>query len=69
VKAAVELVPGALPSAELETGILAFARERLAGYKVPRSVDFEASLPRHVSGKLYVRRLRDRYWEGRERRI
>jgi long-chain acyl-CoA synthetase len=69
VKAAVELVPGATPAADLEAEILAFARQRLAGYKVPRSVDFEASLPRHASGKLYVRRLRDRYWEGRERRI
>jgi acyl-CoA synthetase (AMP-forming)/AMP-acid ligase II len=46
-----------------------FARERLAAYKVPRSLDFEAELPRTPAGKLYVRRLRDRYWQGRERRI
>ena len=41
--------------------------ERLAGYKVPRSVDFEAELPRHPTGKLYTRLLRDKYWqrEGR----
>ena len=44
-------------------------REHLAGYKVPRSVDFEASLPRHPTGKLYKRLLRDRYWEGRKSRI
>lgn len=69
VKAAVELVDGAVPSPELEHEILDFARRRLAAYKVPRSVDFEADLPRHSSGKLYVRRLRDRYWEGRARRI
>lgn len=69
VKAAVELRPGFEASPALEAELLAFAREHLARYKVPRSVDFEAALPRHPSGKLYVRRLRDRYWEGRERRI
>jgi long-chain acyl-CoA synthetase len=69
VKAAVELRPGFEPAPELEAAILAFGRERLAGYKVPRSVDFERELPRHPTGKLLVRRLRDRYWRGRERRI
>jgi long-chain acyl-CoA synthetase len=69
VKAAVELVPGAVAGAELAGEILRFARARLAGYKVPRSIDFEPTLPRTPAGKLYVRRLRDRYWQGRERRI
>ncbi len=69
VKAAVELQPGFEPGTELEAELRAFARERLAGYKVPRSVDFEAELPRTAAGKLYVRRLRDRYWAGHERRI
>jgi len=69
VKAAVELRPGFAPGPELEAGILAFGRERLARYKVPRSIDFETCLPRHESGKLYVRKLRDPYWQGRERRI
>ena len=69
VKAAVELPPGVAASEDLEAALLAFARERLAAYKVPRSVDFEEALPRHASGKLYVRRLRERYWAGRERRI
>jgi long-chain acyl-CoA synthetase len=69
VKAAIELAPPATPSEELERALLAFARDRLAGYKVPRSVDFVSALPRHASGKLYVRRLRDPYWEGRSRRI
>jgi long-chain acyl-CoA synthetase len=69
VKAAVELRPGVAPSEPLSAAILAFCREKLAGYKVPRSVDFETELPRTAAGKLYVRRLRDRYWEGRERRI
>lgn len=69
VKAAVQLAPGQTASPELAREILAFARERLAGYKVPRSIDFERELPREASGKLYIRRLRDRYWRGRERQI
>jgi long-chain acyl-CoA synthetase len=69
VKAAVQLAPGLAPAPALADAILAFAREHLAGYKVPRSVDFEAELPRTPAGKLYVRRLRDRYWKGRARRI
>ena len=69
VKAAVELRAGFEPSPALEAEILSFAREHLAGYKVPRSIDFEAELPRHPTGKLLVRHLRERYWRGRERRI
>ena len=65
VKAAVELQDGYEPSAELEADLLLFARERLAGFKVPRSVDFEDELPRHPTGKLYTRLLRDRYWKDR----
>ena len=49
--------------------LLATCRERLAGYKVPKSVDFLDSLPRHPTGKLYKRLLRDPYWEGRDRQI
>ncbi len=51
---------------ELAADILEFARTRVAGYKVPRSIDFEDQLPRHPTGKLYTRLLRARYWEGRE---
>ena len=69
VKAAIELREGFQASSELEVEILDYARARLAGYKVPRSIDFEDSLPRHPSGKLYIRRLRDRYWADRQRQI
>jgi long-chain acyl-CoA synthetase len=69
VKAAVELKPGYEPSDELAASILSFGRERLAGYKVPRSIDFETELPRNPTGKLLIRRLKERYWQGRERRI
>lgn len=67
VKAAVELVPGQHGGPELERELLEFCRERMAHYKCPRTVDFEAELPRHATGKLYKRLLRDRYWhrEGR----
>jgi len=69
VKAAIELRAGQVPSEALAAAILAHARAHLAGYKVPRSIDFEAELPRHPSGKLYVRKLRDPYWAGRARKI
>ena len=65
VKAAVELAAGFEPSAALEADLLQFARQQLAGFKVPRCVDFEAELPRHPTGKLYTRLLRDKYWQDR----
>jgi acyl-CoA synthetase (AMP-forming)/AMP-acid ligase II len=69
VKAAVELAPGHEPSPALAAELIAFARAKVAAYKVPRSIDFETALPRTPAGKLYVRRLRDRYWQGHTRRI
>jgi long-chain acyl-CoA synthetase len=65
VKAAVEPADGFEPSAALAAELTEFARERLAGYKVPKSVDFEEALPRTPTGKLYKRLLRDPYWAGR----
>jgi fatty-acyl-CoA synthase len=41
----------------------------LAHYKCPRSIDFEAELPRGDNGKLYKRVLRDPYWEGHDTRL
>ncbi len=69
VKAAVELVPGTEPSDALIAELSAHAREHLAGYKVPRSIDVVDSLPRTPAGKLLVRELRAPYWEGRDRSI
>ena len=40
---------------------------RLAKYKRPKSIDFIAEMPRDPNGKLYKRKLRDPYWEGRDR--
>jgi fatty-acyl-CoA synthase len=69
VKAVVQPRPGSSPGPDLEGRLLAFARERIAHYKCPRSVDFVDALPRLPTGKLYKRLLRDRYWEGHESRI
>jgi len=49
--------------------ITAFAREHLASYKVPRSVDFTDELPRTGSGKLIKRQLRAPYWAGRAAQV
>jgi long-chain acyl-CoA synthetase len=46
----------------LEQELIAYCRAHLSPIKCPRSVDFEAQLPRHPTGKLYKRLLRDRYW-------
>jgi len=69
VKAVVELVDPALACPALERELIDFCREQLSKLKCPRSVDFEAKLPRAENGKLYKRRLVERYWEGHETRI
>jgi long-chain acyl-CoA synthetase len=61
VKAVVQLLPGA--EAEVDAAqLVAFCRQHLAGFKVPRSIDFTDQLPRLPTGKLYKRKLRDPYW-------
>ncbi len=69
VKAIVVPAAGTEPSAETEQDIIAFAREPLAGYKLPKSVDFAEVLPRNPSGKLLKRELREPYWSDRDRQI
>ena len=64
VKAVVQPISMDLAGPELAEELIAFCRANLAHLKCPRSVDFEAELPRHPTGKLYKRLLRDRYWEG-----
>ena len=52
------------PAAGLtEDAIRDHVRERLAGYKVPRVVVFDDDLPREDSGKIFKRRIRERYWQ------
>jgi len=52
-----------------ETGLIDWTRDKLAGYKRPRSVDFVDALPRNSSGKLLKRKLREPYWAGYDRKI
>ncbi|MGX9789580.1 long-chain-fatty-acid--CoA ligase [Mycobacterium sp. MMS18-G62] len=66
VKAVVVPAAGTSPS---EAELIAYARERLGGFKLPKSVDFAGVLPRTPSGKLLKRTLREPYWEGVARRI
>jgi long-chain acyl-CoA synthetase len=63
VKAAVQLRAGHTASDELEAELIAWLRERIAHYKVPRSIDFHEALPRFTNGKLHRRVLREPYWE------
>jgi long-chain acyl-CoA synthetase len=49
--------------------VQAFLRDRVAGYKVPRRVEFREALPREDSGKIFKRKLREPFWEGAGRTI
>jgi long-chain acyl-CoA synthetase len=69
VKAVVQPLDPRDAGPALERELIEFCRARLAALKCPRSVDFEAELPRHPTGKLYKRLLRDRYWGTRDSRI
>ncbi len=69
VKAVIQLMPEFGPCADIAEELMSFCRERLAHHKCPRSIDFEAELPRLPTGKLYKGPLRERYWKGHESRI
>ena len=66
VTAIVVPAAGAVPT---EADLIAYARDRLAGYKLPKSVVLADALPRNPSGKLLKRALREPYWRGVDRRI
>jgi long-chain acyl-CoA synthetase len=69
VKAVIEPASDVQPGPALVEELLSFCKERLAGFKIPRSIDFTPELPRDPNGKLYKRKLRDPYWAGRDRAI
>ena len=69
VKVVVTLHPGHRPSDALGKEILAFARERLAGFKTPRTIEFVEELPRSPAGKIQRGKVRAPYWAGRARQI
>lgn len=66
VKACVVAKPG---QAIDEADVIAWARERIAGFKAPKSVDVIPLMPRNASGKILRRELRAPYWEGQERQV
>jgi acyl-CoA synthetase (AMP-forming)/AMP-acid ligase II len=66
----VKAVVVAKPDVEvLAEDIIDFCKERLGGYKQPRTVDFIAELPRNPSGKVLKKDLREPYWQGHSRRV
>ncbi len=69
VKAVVQLSPGIDPGPDVAAELMEFCRANLSLQKCPRSIDFEAELPRTPTGKLFKRLLRDRYWGDRANRI
>ena len=69
VKAVVQPMNWADATPALAEDLMAYCREHLSAIKCPRSVDFERELPRHPTGKLYKRLIRDRYWGNRDSKI
>ena len=69
IKAVVQPADGRQPGPDLTAELLAFLDNRIARFKLPRTIDYVAELPRDPNGKLYKRRLRDPYWAGRARQI
>jgi acyl-CoA synthetase (AMP-forming)/AMP-acid ligase II len=66
VKALVVLRQGANTT---EQELIAFCKDRLASFKKPRSVDFVVDLPKSANNKVLRRELRERYWQGRARKV
>jgi long-chain acyl-CoA synthetase len=64
--ACIEPEPGSALDADAVT---AFLKARLANFKVPKTVSFVEALPREDSGKIFKRRLREPYWQGRQQKI
>ena len=58
-----DLTSGGEAGPALEAELIAFCKENISSIKSPRSIDFEEELPRHPTGKLYKRLLKDKYWQ------
>ena len=65
-KALVVLKSGARVS---ESDLVEYSRKRLAGFKVPKSVDFYEEFPKGGTGKILKRTLREKYWQAERRRV
>ncbi len=66
IKAVIQPIDGVEADSALTDEIFAWCEGRLAKMKTPRTIDYLAELPRDPNGKLYKRKLRDPYWEGRQ---
>ena len=66
VKAVVATVPGQKVD---EAELIDFCKENIASFKKPKSVDFVAELPKNNYGKILKRELRERYWQGKDRKV
>jgi long-chain acyl-CoA synthetase len=69
IKAVIQPAEGVTGDAALEAELREFLSGRIAKQKWPQSYDFLPELPRDPNGKLYKRKLRDPYWEGRTGKI
>jgi long-chain acyl-CoA synthetase len=69
VKAVIQPVKADDAGPALVAALQDFAASQLAKFKLPKSIDFIAEMPRDPNGKLYKRKLRDPYWQGRDRAI
>ncbi len=69
VKAVVQPARWEDASPDTEAELIAYCQKQLSSIKCPKSVDFERELPRHATGKLYKRLLRDRYWGHKQSKI
>jgi long-chain acyl-CoA synthetase len=69
VRSVIQLKDGIEATGELAAELVEHCRAHLAHYKCPRAIDFTAELPRQDSGKIYRRKVRDPYWEGRDTKI
>ncbi len=67
---AVKAIVVRAPDTDISEGeVVNFARERIAHYKCPKSVDFIGELPRNATGKILKRELRKPYWDGHDRGV
>ncbi len=69
VKAVIQAVRAEEAGPDLEAELIDFCKAEISHIKCPRSIDFEKELPRHPTGKLYKRLLRDRYWADKSSKI
>ena len=69
VRSVIQLRPGYEPGDDLSTDIITWARKGLGKYKCPRSIAWSDELPRLPSGKILRRKVREPYWQDRERQI